>query len=54
MKTHLGDNVYVDLVHDLLKLTTEYRSDQPSNTIFLTIPAYRALVEYVTRLEAAK
>ena len=49
MKRYLGDSVYVDVEHDMLKLTTE-NGEGPSNTIYMELAVYRALVEYVTAL----
>lgn len=45
-KEYLGDSVYVEVEGGMLKLTTE-NGEEPSNTIFLEIDVYDALVEYV-------
>lgn len=45
-KSYLGDSVYVECEHGMLKLTTE-NGLGPTNTIYLEPEVYRALVEYV-------
>ena len=45
-KTYLGDSVYVEVEDGRLVLTTENGSG-PSNTIYLELEVYDALVRYV-------
>ena len=47
-KAYLGDSVYVEVEHGMLKLTTE-NGDGPSNTIFLEPEVYDALTQYMAR-----
>lgn len=49
LKTYLGDSVYADVENGMIKLTTE-NGGGPSNTIYLEIAVYEALVDYVARL----
>lgn len=46
MKVYLGDSVYADVENGMLKLTTE-NGFGPSNTIYLELEVYEALVAYV-------
>lgn len=48
-KVYLGDSVYVDIEHGMIKLTTE-NGMGPSNTIHLESEVYEQLVNYVERL----
>jgi hypothetical protein len=52
-KAYLGDSVYVELAHGMLKLTTEngYPTD-PSNTIYLEPMVWATLVAFTKRLHA--
>lgn len=46
MKVYLGDSVYVEFEHGMLKLTTN-NGDGDSNTIYLEPEVYDALVVFV-------
>lgn len=49
-KEYLGDSVYVEIEGDRLKLTTNNGLPaDPSNTIFLDVHVYDALVGYFER-----
>lgn len=47
-KEYLGDSVYVDIDSGMVRLTTE-NGYGATNTIFLELPVYEALVKYVER-----
>lgn len=49
MKVYLGDSVYADVVNGMLCLTTE-NGLGASNTIFLDVAVWTALVKYVEGL----
>lgn len=49
-KVYLGDSVYAEFENDMIKLTTE-NGLGPSNTIYLELEVFRALVAYETSLE---
>ena len=51
MKAYLGDSVYADMEHGMIKLTTE-NGFEASNTIFLEPEVWAALKEYVAALPA--
>ena len=53
MKQYLGDSVYVDFDGLMMTLTTE-NGRTPSNTIHLESQVYKALQEYVERLQETK
>lgn len=48
-KFYLGDSVYAEIEHGMVKLTTD-NGFGPSNTIYLELDVYNALVAYVERL----
>ncbi len=48
-KQYLGDGVYVDLEHGMIKLTTE-NGYGASNTIYLGSSEYEMLIKYVETL----
>lgn len=50
-KTYLGDSVYAEVVDGMIKLTTE-NGFGPSNTIYLELVVYDALVNWVNRIQA--
>ena len=50
-KAYLGDSVYVEIENGMLKLTTD-NGDGPTNTIYLEIEVYSALVQYVEHLKS--
>lgn len=46
-KRYIGDSVYVEIENGMLKLTTENGlPEDPSNTIFLELEVFHALVRY--------
>lgn len=46
-RVYLGDSVYVEIEHRMLKLTTHNGySDDPRNTIYLERHVYEALLQY--------
>lgn len=47
-KTYLGDAVYAEIEHGMIKLTTE-DGRSSTNTIFLEMEVYEALQAYVAR-----
>jgi hypothetical protein len=47
---YLGDSVYVEVENGMLKLTTN-NGMGASNTIFLELEVYQALVRYYERIE---
>lgn len=49
MKAYLGDGVYADVEHGMLKLTTE-NGIEATNTIYLEGEVWRALEDYMKRL----
>lgn len=49
-KAYLGDGVYVDVEHGMLKLTTDYGLG-PTNTIYLEPEVYAQLLAYVENLK---
>ena len=49
-KDYLGDGVYAEIEHGMIKLTTE-NGVETLNTIFLELEVYEALQRYVTRME---
>lgn len=49
MKAYLGDSVYADIEHGMIKLTTEQGDDVATNTIFLELSVYEELLEFVER-----
>jgi len=51
-KLHLGDGVYVDIEAGMVKLTTE-NGYEATNTIYLELPVYEALVKYVELVKAS-
>jgi len=55
LKQYLGDSVYADLEHGMVKLTTEngHQTD-PSNTIYLEPEVLEALTRYVAWLQRSK
>ena len=57
-KVYVGDSVYIEIEHGMLKLTTENGSRTasglgPSNTIYLQPEVYTAITKYVERAYAA-
>lgn len=46
-KVYLGDSVYVEIEYGQLKLTTE-NGFGPTNTIYLEVEVYTALMAYMT------
>ena len=53
MKTYLGDGVYVEIENGAIKLTVE-DGVSVSNTIFLELKVYAALVGFITRRSKGK
>lgn len=51
-KEYLGDGVYVDVEHGMLKLTTE-DGIRTTNTIFLEVEVFKALQRYFTQAAEA-
>ena len=52
-KVYLGDSVYVDVEHGMLKLTTENGyPDDPRNAIYLEMDVCENLMAYVEALKA--
>ena len=51
-KEYLGDSVYVECEHGMLKLTTN-NGFGPSNTIYMEPTALNALMDYYNRCNAA-
>jgi hypothetical protein len=49
---YLGDGVYADIENGMVKLTTE-NGYEATNTIFLELPVYEALVKYVEQAKAS-
>ena len=50
-KEYLGDSVYAEIEQGMLKLTTDNGGAMgPSNTIYLEMPIFRKVVDYVQRL----
>lgn len=47
-KEYLGDSVYIEVENGAFKITTE-DGIEVTNTIFLELEIYRALVKYATR-----
>ena len=52
-KVYLGDSVYVEVEHGMLKLTTENGAG-PSNTIYLEAEVFEALVAYTRAARKAR
>jgi len=50
-KEYLGDSVYAEIERGMIKLTTD-NGLGASNTIFLELEVYDALVEFVERAKA--
>lgn len=51
-KVYLGDSVYAEIEHGMIKLTTENGLPSgPSNTIFLEPGVYNSLVAFVQALQ---
>ncbi len=48
MKEYLGDSVYAEIEHEMVKLTTE-NGYGPTNTIYLELEVYAAFVTYMAR-----
>lgn len=51
-KAYLGDSVYAEIEHGMIKVTTD-NGMGPSNEIFLEPEVYAALVAYVERMKGA-
>ena len=52
-KVYLGDSVYAQLDQGVLKLTTE-NGITASNTIYLELDTYKALLQFVDSLKEKK
>lgn len=50
-KSYLGDSVYVEIEHGMIKLTTE-NGVAATNTIYLELEVYEALKIYVEKIIA--
>ena len=48
MKTYLGDSVYAEVQHGMIKLTTD-NGNGPNNTIFLEDIVVEHLIEFYKR-----